>query len=159
MRGRLLLACALVGEPAALVLDEPTTGLDRDGVQWLWQLLRAEAARGCAILVSSHALHELEEVADAVAILVQGRLVAFGPAADLGGHGRASRVRSSDGERLAGALTAAGIAVRRLAGDELLAEADAALVGSIALEHGIVVCGLSDAGADLGALYDELTRT
>ena len=159
MRGRLALACALVGEPAALVLDEPTTGLDRDGVQWLWQLLRAEAARGCAILVSSHALHELETVADAVAILVRGRLVAFGPAAVLGGHGGATRVRCADADRLAAALTGAGIGVRRVGRDELIAETDTARVGSIALERGVAVTGLSDAGADLGALYDELTRT
>ena len=79
MRMRLALGCALVAEPSALVLDEPTTGLDRDGVRWLWGLLRTQAERGCAILVSSHALHALEQVADEVAILVGGTYCGDGP--------------------------------------------------------------------------------
>jgi len=158
MRVRLSLACALIGAPSALVLDEPTTGLDRDGVRWLWSLLRDEARRGCAILVSSHALHELEAVADEVAILVEGRLVAFGAVAELGDRRPATRVRCVDGDRLAAALRADGVAVREIAGDELLVEAGAERVGSAALEHGILVLGLREGESSLGELFDELTR-
>ena len=124
MRIRLALGCALVGEPGALVLDEPTTGLDRDGVRWLWSVLRAHAARGCAIIVSSHALHELEQVADEVAILVGGRLVAVGQVAELAGE-PATRVRSDETDRLSAALRGAGIHVRPVGADELLVAADA----------------------------------
>lgn len=158
MRVRLSLACALVAEPAALVLDEPTTGLDRDGVRWLWGLLRAQAERGCAVLVSSHALSELEHVADEVAILVGGRLVGLGPVAELGGSRPATRVRCTERNRLAAALRARGIDVRPLDADELLVTADAQSVSSVALAHGIIVSELLDAGNDLGALFDKLTR-
>lgn len=157
MRIRLALGCALVGEPPALVLDEPTTGLDRDGVRWLWRVLREHAARGCAILVSSHALHDLEQVADEVAILVSGRLVARGSVTELAGA-PATRVRSDDSDRLRAALRAAGIHARPLDADELLVAADAASVGSVALEHGVVVSELRDVRGDLGELFDELRR-
>ncbi len=159
MRMRLSLGCALVAEPSALVLDEPTTGLDRDGVRWLWGLLRTQAERGCAILVSSHALHELEQVADEVAILVGGRLVAIGPIAELGAGRRATRVRSNSSDRLMVALREAGIEARTQDADRLLVVADAASVGRIALEQGIVISELHDVGGDLGQLFDELRRS
>jgi ABC-2 type transport system ATP-binding protein len=78
MRSRLLLAGALIGRPTALVLDEPASGLDPDGVAWLRRLLREHADRGCAVMSSSHDLLELERTADEVAVLVAGRLVAAG---------------------------------------------------------------------------------
>ena len=82
MRQRLALASALLGEPAVLVLDEPANGLDPAGVHWLRGLLRALAADGRTVLVSSHGLAELARTADRVVVIDQGRLVGDQPVGD-----------------------------------------------------------------------------
>lgn len=74
MRQRLGLAQALLGDPVALVLDEPANGLDPQGQRWLGDLLRARAARGCAVLLSSHALAQVERLADHVVVIASGRV-------------------------------------------------------------------------------------
>jgi Cu-processing system ATP-binding protein len=83
MRQRLGLAQALIGRPALLLLDEPTTGLDPSLRQTFYDIVAELRAEGCAILLSSHALPELERRADRVAILERGRLVAHGRLAEL----------------------------------------------------------------------------
>ena len=83
MRQRLALAAALLGDPAALVLDEPANGLDPHGVHWLRTLIRGLAAEGRTVLVSSHLLAELAQTADDVAVIDHGRLVTHQPMADL----------------------------------------------------------------------------
>ena len=83
MRQRLALAAALLGDPAALVLDEPANGLDPHGVHWLRQLIRDLAAEGRTVLVSSHLLAELAQTVDDVAVLDRGRLVTHQPMSDL----------------------------------------------------------------------------
>lgn len=75
MRQRLSLAAALLGDPAVLVLDEPTNGLDPDGVRWLRGLLRSFRDEGRTVLVSSHLLAEVAQSVDDVVIIDQGRLV------------------------------------------------------------------------------------
>jgi len=76
MKQRLGLAHALLGDPAALVLDEPANGLDPQGQRWLAQLLRDRAERGCAVLLSSHQLAEVERLADRLVIIADGRVLA-----------------------------------------------------------------------------------
>lgn len=71
MRQRLGLATALLGEPRVLVLDEPTNGLDPDGVLWLREQLRARSLSGVTVLLSSHLLSELEQVVDDLVVLDQ----------------------------------------------------------------------------------------
>ena len=75
MRQRLALAAALLGEPAVLVLDEPTNGLDPEGVHWLRAFLRAQSEMGRTVVVSSHLLAEVAQTVDRVVILDHGRLV------------------------------------------------------------------------------------
>lgn len=75
MRQRLALAIALLGRPRNLVLDEPLNGLDVDGIHWMRGVLRSAADAGCAVLISSHILSELERVSDSVHVLASGRLL------------------------------------------------------------------------------------
>jgi len=79
MRQRLGLAAALLGEPTTLVLDEPHNGLDPKGTRWLRQRLRGFAAEGRTVLVASHLLTEMSEVADDVIVLSGGRVVLQSP--------------------------------------------------------------------------------
>jgi len=83
MRQRLGLATALLGDPEALILDEPANGLDPEGVRWLRDLLRGMAAEGAAVLISSHILAEVAQTADDVVILDHGRLVRAAPMTEL----------------------------------------------------------------------------
>ena len=76
MRQRLALATALLCDPPILILDEPTNGLDPEGVRWLRRLLRELAADGRTILVSSHILAEVAQTVDRVLIMSRGRLIA-----------------------------------------------------------------------------------
>jgi ABC-2 type transport system ATP-binding protein len=74
MRQRLSIARAILGRPAVLVLDEPTNGLDVDGVLWLRSLVRSYADEGATVLFSSHVLTEIERLADRVVVLQRGRV-------------------------------------------------------------------------------------
>ena len=75
MRQRLGIAQALLGAPSALVLDEPANGLDPQGIRAIRDLLRAVADDGCAVLLSSHLLHEVAHLADRVVIIGRGRVL------------------------------------------------------------------------------------
>jgi ABC-2 type transport system ATP-binding protein len=88
MRQRLGLAGALLGEPALLVLDEPANGLDPAGMHWLRRFLRAFAAAGGTVLVSSHGLAELAQTVDELVIIDRGRLLATGSLDELTAGGR-----------------------------------------------------------------------
>jgi ABC-2 type transport system ATP-binding protein len=83
MRQRLGLAAALLGDPEILVLDEPATGLDPEGIRWLRTALRAFAADGGTVLLSSHGLGEVARTADDVVVLHEGRVLADAPADEL----------------------------------------------------------------------------
>ncbi|MFT0847086.1 ATP-binding cassette domain-containing protein [Actinomycetaceae bacterium L2_0104] len=83
MKQRLAIAAALLGEPNNLVLDEPFNGLDPEGVHWMRELIRERADRGAAVLVSSHMLSELEQIADAYILIDKGRLIFSGDAGEL----------------------------------------------------------------------------
>ncbi|MDP6706502.1 MAG: ABC transporter ATP-binding protein [Alphaproteobacteria bacterium] len=83
MRQRLGLAQALLGEPELLILDEPTTGLDPDLRRQFYEILDARRAAGTAILLSSHALTELQRHVDRIVVLDHGRVVAAGSLAEL----------------------------------------------------------------------------
>ncbi|MEU6713623.1 ATP-binding cassette domain-containing protein [Nonomuraea sp. NPDC046802] len=85
MRQRLGIGHALLGRPKALILDEPANGLDPQGIQWMRTLLRSLADSGCAVLLSSHLLHEVEQIADHVVMIGHGRVLAQGTVAELGG--------------------------------------------------------------------------
>ena len=83
MRQRLSVAAALLGSPRLLVLDEPANGLDPEGIRWLRDFLRSFAGAGGTVLISSHVLAEVAQIADEVVIIHHGRLVAHEPLAAL----------------------------------------------------------------------------
>ena len=87
MRQRLALAGALLGDPRILILDEPANGLDPLGIRWLRQFLRRFAEQGNAVLVSSHQLGEMEQMADEAVVIHQGRLVRQASMAELTADG------------------------------------------------------------------------
>ena len=82
-RQRLALACALVGDPALLFLDEPTTGLDPQSRRQLWDLIERFKADGRAILLTTHYMEEAERLCDRVAIVDHGRVIALGTPREL----------------------------------------------------------------------------
>jgi ABC-2 type transport system ATP-binding protein len=88
MRQRLGLAAALLGDPELLILDEPANGLDPAGVRWLRTFLRAFAAQGRTVLVSSHLLAEVAQTVDRVLIIDHGRLLVSGRLDELAGNGQ-----------------------------------------------------------------------
>lgn len=73
---RLAVAMAFIGNPSLVVLDEPTTGLDIEARQTLWQTLRARHRDGCTIIVTSHHLEEIEALAERVIVMDEGRVLA-----------------------------------------------------------------------------------
>ncbi len=82
-RQRLALACALVGDPALLFLDEPTTGLDPQSRRQLWELIERFKADGRAILLTTHYMEEAERLCDRVAIVDHGKVIALGTPREL----------------------------------------------------------------------------
>lgn len=82
-RQRLAVACALVGDPELLFLDEPTTGLDPQSRRQLWDIIRSFKAQGRTVLLTTHYMDEAEKLCDRVAIVDQGRIIAAGPPRDL----------------------------------------------------------------------------
>jgi ABC-2 type transport system ATP-binding protein len=89
-RRRVDIALGILGRPELLFLDEPTTGLDPAARRRFWALVRQLAAGGTTILLTTQYLDEAEALADGVAVLASGRIVATGPPAGLGGRDRAT---------------------------------------------------------------------
>jgi len=87
MGQRLGIAAALLGDPRIVVLDEPTNGLDPEGIRWIRELLRTLAANGKTVLISSHLINEVQHIADHIVVISGGRIVRSGNVNDLmAGH-------------------------------------------------------------------------
>ncbi|MFE0650839.1 ABC transporter ATP-binding protein [Streptomyces sp. NPDC059534] len=145
MRQRLGIAAALLGDPEVLILDEPVNGLDPEGIRWLRHFLKALAARGRAVLISSHLMTETALLADRLVVIGRGRLLADVSMAEFAAeHGRSRvRVRSDEPERLRASLVREGLRVT--SGDDgalEVYEADPAVVGRIAAHEGTPVLEL-----------------
>ena len=159
MRQRIGLAAALLGEPKILVLDEPANGLDPAGIRWLRDMLRATAAEGRTVLVSSHVLAEMAQTVNDVVVIHHGKVVKQGPIAELTAGARgATIVRSPDAQKLAAALRAGGAEVTGFEDGALNVEGmRAAAVGDAALAAGVAVHQLYEAQASLEDVFFELT--
>jgi ABC-2 type transport system ATP-binding protein len=159
MRQRLGLAAALLGDPRVLVLDEPANGLDPQGIRWLRDFLRARAAEGRAVLVSSHVLAEVAQTVDEVVVIHRGRSVEQAPIAELLARGSGGvRVAGPGVARLGELLRADGAAVTD-AGDGaiLVADRNGEQVGGVIAANSIHVSELAPAGQTLEEIFFELT--
>jgi ABC-2 type transport system ATP-binding protein len=157
MRQRLGLATALLGDPPVLVLDEPSNGLDPAGIAWLRRFLKDLAAEGRTMLVSSHALSEVQQIADRVVIIDHGRLVREGRLDELVPEARV-HVESPNAGRFATIIGSAGATVRRDSADVLEVRGlPARVVGRLALEHGIELHALETRQDGLEQIFFSLT--
>ncbi|MFG2003464.1 ABC transporter ATP-binding protein [Spirillospora sp. NPDC048911] len=164
MRRRLGLAAALIGDPRILVLDEPADGLDPEGVRRLRDLLRALAAEGRTVLLTSHVPSEVAQLVDEVIVIDDGRLVAQAPLDRVIGPGRRIRVRSPRPVELAAALRADGLlAVQDGTGTLTVAGAAQETVGQLAFDRGFPLYEISAESPGLAEtllrLTGEETRT
>jgi ABC-2 type transport system ATP-binding protein len=159
MRQRLGLAAALLGDPELLILDEPANGLDPAGIRWLRDLLRSLAGRGRTILISSHVLAEIEQIADEVVIIHRGRFITQSTTRELAQRAAGGvRVRSPEAQRLRELLTTNGMRVSD--GEDgalIVSDGTAERVGELAAEHRIVLHELVTERATLEEAFLELT--
>jgi ABC-2 type transport system ATP-binding protein len=155
MRQRLGIAHALLGDPQVLILDEPANGLDPAGIRWMRGLLKQYAERGGTVLLSSHLLHEVQQVADDLVMIGRGRIVAQGtPEALLQDAG--TFVRAVEADQLRTALDSEGIAYAEH-GTGLRVEAEALQVGKLAAAHQLTLVELRPTDGGLEDLFLELT--
>lgn len=180
MQQRVAMGRALLNDPRLLVLDEPADGLDPRARIELRELLRALAAQGKAILISSHILTELSELCDACAIIEKGRLLAAGPIVEIlartrsgapGAEGRELEVQLVGGEGLEARLAACERALLEQPGVKAVAAAgprlkvrfegdegqSARLLGAL-VAQGFPVCGFSATTADLEDAFLQVTE-
>jgi ABC-2 type transport system ATP-binding protein len=161
MRQRLELAGALLGDPSVLILDEPSNGLDPQGIAWLRDFMRYLAGEGKTVLVSSHLLSEMAQTIDEVVILSHGVMRAQGTLDSLTANMSASnmRVRTPEADRLATVLTEASLSFTRLGPDEITVhQVTPEQLGPLLAQHQIVLHGLSHEGTDLEAVFLSLTE-
>ncbi|WP_182112086.1 MULTISPECIES: ABC transporter ATP-binding protein [unclassified Actinotalea] len=161
MKQRLAIAATLLKSPDLLIFDEPTNGLDPAGIHEIRRTMRRLGDEGRTVLVSSHVLAEVEQVADTVSIIGRGRLLASGSVADVIGDRTAEvRVGVREPDRAAEALRAAGAQVRR-EGDHLLVEGepDPARVTYLLAQQGLWVHELTPVRAGLETVFLELTAS
>ena len=113
MRQRLGIAAALLGDPPALMMDEPFNGMDPEGIVWMRGFLRSLAGEGRAVLVSSHLMSELEDTADHLVIVGRGKVIADTSVAGLlaAASGDRALLRTTDPDRAAMVLEHAGASV------------------------------------------------
>lgn len=150
MRQRLALAGALLGDPQVLILDEPSNGLDPDGIRWLRTYLSGFAHRGGTVFVSSHLIGELAMFADDLVVVGGGKLLAAETVEAITAHRTATVVAETPrAAELARALADTEAQVE-IDGDRLVIRgATKATVSQAAFDHGIRLDGLSETAASL----------
>ena len=158
MRQRLGLAGALLGDPELLILDEPANGLDPEGVRWLRDFLRAFAATGRTVLISSHALAEVAQTVDQVLIITHGRFVVESPLHELTSRvGGTVRVRTPKPDELREALHAAQLEATSDHQTLVVRGANTDRVGEVAFAAGVPILELVAEGSSLEEIFLELT--
>ena len=161
MGQRLGIAAALLGDPATLILDEPSNGLDPEGIRWIRNLLKQLAAEGRTVFVSSHLMSEIALTAERLVVIGRGRLIADTSVEDFvrsASGDAAVRVRSADPARLAELLAAQGARVED-DGDALsVSGTTSEQIGRLALEGGIALSELVVQEVSLEDAFMRITR-
>ncbi|MCY0926198.1 ATP-binding cassette domain-containing protein [Streptomyces sp. H27-H1] len=160
MRQRLGIAAALLGDPEVLMLDEPTNGLDPEGIIWIRELMRGLAAEGRTVLVSSHLMTETATLADHLVVLGQGKLLADSSTEDFIDARSTPRVRlrTTDPIRLRAALARDGFELVEADGGRWSVDGmQAEQLGAMAARESIPMLELVDERASLEQAYLELT--
>jgi len=163
MKQRLAIAATLLKDPSLLIFDEPTNGLDPAGIHEIRATMRSLADRGKTVLVSSHILSEVQQVADTVSIIGRGRMLAEGRVSDIlrAAGAQYARVSVDDTGRAVEVLQSAGYVVERL-GRELhvgvrRGSLDTAEVTRVLADRGLYVRELVRVQRDLESVFLELT--
>jgi ABC-2 type transport system ATP-binding protein len=159
MRQRLGIATALLADPEVIIFDEPATGLDPPGILWLRDLLRQLADNGRTVLVSSHQLAELAEVADRVLIMDRGSLITAATLEELEREGGSEVVvRSPGAEVIARDLHRAGVETSKVGTDEVrVRDAPASAVSRIVKRSSVPVSEIRAETASLEETFLALT--
>lgn len=162
MRQRLGIAAALLGDPEVIMLDEPSNGLDPEGIIWIRELMRRLAGEGRTVLVSSHLMNETASFADHLVVLGRGRLLADTPMREFI-HARVEprvRIRTTDATALKTALARHGHdAVQHADGHWTVHHARVDDIGRIASEAHVPILELAAEEATLEQAYLDLTAT
>lgn len=158
MRQRLGIATATVDRPQVLVMDEPINGLDPDGIAWIRNFLDTSADRGATVLLSSHHMAELSEIADDIVMIGDGRILGQGTLDEFVEHAStvAYYVESPEPDVLLKAVTAYGISAKRHDQGLLVPHQDAAELASIAVRSGAGLTHLSRVSRSLEETYFEV---
>jgi ABC-2 type transport system ATP-binding protein len=160
MGQRLGVACALLGDPGTIMLDEPVNGLDPEGILWIRNLLKDFAAEGRTVFVSSHLMSEMALIAEHYVIIGRGRLIADVTPAELQAMTAKPtiHVRTREAVRLRGLLAADGVTVDGDGRDALdVTGTTAEAIGIAAAEAGIALMELTTRLASLEEVFMELT--
>ena len=161
MKQRLAIAATLLKDPDLLIFDEPTNGLDPAGIREIRQTMRDLGDRGKTVLVSSHILSEVEQVADTVSIIGHGRLLGQGRVGDLLGAGSASRIRVGVADQAAAraVLERAGLTVG-VDGPALVVDGvgDPAAITRMLAEAGLYLNELMQVRPDLESIFLQMTE-
>jgi ABC-2 type transport system ATP-binding protein len=161
MRQRLGIAAALLGDPPALMLDEPFNGMDPEGIVWMRHLLRSLAAQGRAVLVSSHLMSELQDTADHLVVVGRGAVIADTSIAELIAAASGDRIllRTTDPAQARELLAPAGAEVTAIAPDALILNGISAERAVVLLSrHAIPFTEISAQQVSLEQAYLDLTR-
>ena len=161
MGQRLGIAAALLGDPDAVVLDEPVNGLDPEGIRWIRDLLRDLAREGRTVLVSSHLMSEMAVTAEHLIVVGQGRLIADTSVADFVDQASSNFVvvRTPEPTALTEALAGPDISISKKADGALeIRGVNAEQIGRVAFERRLPVFELSPQQASLEEAFMELTH-